>query len=63
MTKELLKQYPDICAEIEELKAKDNAAVDFIRLLTDSMGLRSYWSENSSFRTLNFVSISIMAQR
>ena len=27
MTKELLKQYPDICAEIEELKAKDNAAV------------------------------------
>ena len=31
-------------------------SVDFIRLLTDSMGLRSYWSENSSFRTLNFVS-------
>lgn len=27
MTKELLEQYPDICAEIEELKAKDNAAV------------------------------------
>ena len=27
MTKELLEQYPDICAEIEELKAKDSAAV------------------------------------
>ena len=27
MTKGLLEQYPDICAEIEELKAKDNAAV------------------------------------
>lgn len=27
MTKELLEQYPDICAEIEELKAKDGAAV------------------------------------
>ena len=27
MTKELLEQYPDICAEIEDLKAKDNAAV------------------------------------
>jgi DNA-directed RNA polymerase specialized sigma24 family protein len=27
MTKELLEQYPDICAEISELKAKDNAAV------------------------------------
>ena len=27
MTKELLEQYPDICAEIEELKAKDDAAV------------------------------------
>ena len=27
MTKELLEQYPDICAEIEELKAKDNTAV------------------------------------
>lgn len=27
MTKELLEQYPDICAEILELKAKDNAAV------------------------------------
>ncbi len=26
MTKELLEQYPDICAEIEELKAKDSAA-------------------------------------
>lgn len=26
MTKELLEQYPDICAEIEELKAKDRTA-------------------------------------
>ena len=27
MTKELLEQYPDICAEIEELRAKDGAVV------------------------------------
>lgn len=36
MTKELLEQYPDICAEIEELKAKDSAAVsDVVRASAD----------------------------
>ena len=34
MTKELLEQYPDICAEIEELKAKDSAAVsDVVQII------------------------------
>ena len=33
------------------------------RVLTASMGLRSYRRDNSSLRTLNFVSTSIMAQR
>ena len=36
MTKELLEQYPDICAEILELKAKDSAAVsDVVQASTD----------------------------
>ena len=36
MTKELLEQYPDICAEIEELKAKDSAAVsDVVQAIAD----------------------------
>ena len=36
MTKKLLEQYPDICAEIEELRAKDGAAVsDVVRGSSD----------------------------
>ena len=38
-------------------------SIDFNLVFIVSIGLRSYWSEYCSFNTLNFVSISIIAQR
>ena len=38
-------------------------STDLILVFIVSIGFRSYWSDSSSFSTLNFVDTSIMAQR
>jgi len=59
----LLSRLPrkEISTLVQSYTQPYRALMDLRRVLMLSMGLRSYWSESSSLRTLNLVSTSIIA--